>query len=305
MRQLSSIVGMLLLSTLTLTASAQATRTWISGVGDDVNPCSRTAPCKTFAGAISKTAAGGEIDVIDSGAYGALTITKSITISGSGALASILAAGTQGIVINAAPTDKVYLRNLEIIGTATTTQGVRITSAASVTIEGCLISNIGSSPSNHGVVIQNSTTTEVSVINTTIRNVGGHGIFVNTGGGFQTRLVLDGARVVDAGQNGVTLQANAQAVVSRSLLTHNLNAGLGVSTNTCEAHVFDSVLSRNGFGVHVGASGGGLIRLSGSQVTQNTFDGIKILAGTVVSHGNNAIVGNAGSQTVSSTIGTQ
>jgi hypothetical protein len=66
-------------------AQAQATRTWVSGVGDDANPCSRTAPCKTFAGAISKTAPGGEIDALDPGGFGALTITKSITIDGAAA----------------------------------------------------------------------------------------------------------------------------------------------------------------------------------------------------------------------------
>jgi len=53
-------VGIFIVAIVTMmfaaTAQAQATRTWVSGVGDDVNPCSRTAPCKTFAGAISKTA---------------------------------------------------------------------------------------------------------------------------------------------------------------------------------------------------------------------------------------------------------
>src|SRR2546427_5716848 len=89
-------------------AQAQATRTWVCGVGDDVNPCSRTAPCKTFAGAISKTAAGGEIDVLDPGGFGTVTITKSITIDGSGGgFASILASGTNGINVNAATTDVV------------------------------------------------------------------------------------------------------------------------------------------------------------------------------------------------------
>src|SRR2546427_7593666 len=82
-------------------AQAQATRTWVSGVGDDVNPCSRTAPCKTFAGAISKTAARGEINVLDSGGFGAVTITKAITIDGGAAFASVLAAGTTGIIVNA------------------------------------------------------------------------------------------------------------------------------------------------------------------------------------------------------------
>src|SRR5882672_11712612 len=80
-------------------AFAQATRTWVSGAGDDVNPCSRTAPCKTFAGAISKTAAGGEIDALDPGGFGAVTITKSITIDAC-CMAGILAAGTNGVTVN-------------------------------------------------------------------------------------------------------------------------------------------------------------------------------------------------------------
>src|SRR6266853_2751608 len=95
----------------TAPASAQATRTWVSGVGDDVNPCSRTAPCKTFAGAISKTAGGGEIDALDDGGFGALTITKSITVEGGGHTAGVLVSGTAGIIINAAITDVVALRN--------------------------------------------------------------------------------------------------------------------------------------------------------------------------------------------------
>src|SRR5688500_34309 len=97
-------------------AQAQATRTWVSGVGDDVNPCSRTAPCKTWAGAISKTAAGGEINALDAGGFGSVTITKAITIDGGESFASILASGTNGVTINAASTDTVTLRNLDING---------------------------------------------------------------------------------------------------------------------------------------------------------------------------------------------
>src|SRR4051795_2127947 len=81
-------------------AFGQATRTWVSGVGDDANPCSRTAPCKTFAGAISKTAAGGEIDCLDPGGFGTVTITKSITIDCDGTFGSILASGTNGVNVN-------------------------------------------------------------------------------------------------------------------------------------------------------------------------------------------------------------
>src|ERR1700704_5666745 len=94
-------------------ASAQATRTWVSGVGDDANPCSRTAPCKTFAGAISKTAAAGEINCIDPGGFGAVTITKSMTIDCRNTEAGVLVSGTNGIIINALSTDTVVLRGLD------------------------------------------------------------------------------------------------------------------------------------------------------------------------------------------------
>jgi len=157
-----------------LPAHAQATRTWVSGVGDDVNPCSRTAPCKTFAGAISKTAAGGEINVIDSGGFGAVTITKSITIDGAGAHASILASGTNGIVItNAVPTTNVIvtLRNLSINGAGAGSiknglNGIRVLIPGAVYIENSVIFgftqnaidlNAGSFVSVKNTVIRNST----------------------------------------------------------------------------------------------------------------------------------------------------
>jgi hypothetical protein len=116
-------------------AFAQATRTWVSGVGDDANPCSRTAPCKTFAGAISKTAAKGEISVLDPGGYGTVTITKSITISGVGENASILGSLTNGINVQAGPTDVVTLHNLQINGAGTGLIGIRFISGASLVIE--------------------------------------------------------------------------------------------------------------------------------------------------------------------------
>src|SRR5262245_59664270 len=98
---ISRFILFVCISTLSMTAMSQATRTWVSGVGDDVNPCSRTAPCKTLAGAISKTATGGEINILDPGGFGAVTITKSITIDGGGIIGSILSSATNGIIVNA------------------------------------------------------------------------------------------------------------------------------------------------------------------------------------------------------------
>ena len=116
-------------------AFAQVTRTWVSGVGDDVNPCSRTAPCKTFAGAISKTAPGGEISTLDPGGFGAVTITKSITLSGVGTQASILGAGVNGIIINAGVNDVIVLHNLQINGAGTGLIGVRFVNGGALVME--------------------------------------------------------------------------------------------------------------------------------------------------------------------------
>src|SRR5216684_2747133 len=104
----------LLISITSFLSFGQATRTWVSGVGDDANPCSRTAPCKTFAGAISKTAPQGEISVLDPGGFGAVTITKAITIDGTGTLASILASTTNGIIVNAGSGDTIIIRDISI-----------------------------------------------------------------------------------------------------------------------------------------------------------------------------------------------
>src|SRR3954465_12358566 len=125
LRRLLKISPALALIALAIPSSAfgQATRTWVSGVGNDANPCSRTAPCKTFAGAISKTAAGGEINCLDPGGFGAVTITKAMTIACEGVTAGVLAANVNGIIVNAGASDQVTLRGLDINGAGTGLNG--------------------------------------------------------------------------------------------------------------------------------------------------------------------------------------
>jgi hypothetical protein len=123
-------------------ANAQATRTWVSGTGADANPCSRTAPCQTFAGALIKTATNGEISALDPGGFGTINITKSVTINGDGTLAGILNAGTTGIIVNITTnlaTDKVVIRNVSIQGAGTGTDGIRIIDGAEVVVDNVTI----------------------------------------------------------------------------------------------------------------------------------------------------------------------
>lgn len=170
-------------------AHAQATRTWVSGVGDDVNPCSRTAPCKTFAGAISKTAEGGEISVLDPGGFGTLTITKSISIVASGDLAGVVSSGTNGIIINADPTDSVFIDGLDIEGVnsaSTGYAGVKILKAGKVVIRNTSIrdyvgAGLGApAPTNGtGILVQSTAAVDVLLENVILSN-NLRGIYANS-----------------------------------------------------------------------------------------------------------------------------
>lgn len=147
------VAAVIVMGGLSSPAAAQATRTWVSGVGDDVNPCSRTAPCKTFAGAISKTAASGEINCLDPGGFGSVTITKSIAIVCDGTGGGILAALTNGIIVNAGDKDKVLLSGLDINGGGTGINGVRVLKAESVVIRNSVIQAF-STPSSRGISVE-------------------------------------------------------------------------------------------------------------------------------------------------------
>src|SRR5882762_3068583 len=159
-------------------AQAQATRTWVSGVGDDVNPCSRTAPCKTFAGAISKTASGGEISVLDPGGFGAVTITKSITLNGDGTLAGILAAGTNAIIVNALATDVVIIRSLSIVGVSSALNGITFLGGGELHVEDTKINGFGGNAINF---TPNTGTGQLYVNNVSMRHNGGGVLVAPTG----------------------------------------------------------------------------------------------------------------------------
>lgn len=178
LRAVLLVVSILVISSAT---PAQATRTWVSGVGDDVNPCSRTAPCKTFAGAISKTARNGEISVLDPGGFGAVTITKSITIDGTGTFASTLGSSVNGITINITDASDVAktvrLRGLTLNGTGSGLQGVKVIAASKVVIENTVIDGF-----TDGVAIAVVGAAQIFIKNTVIRNNSGVGISVASAG---------------------------------------------------------------------------------------------------------------------------
>jgi len=269
-------------------AQAQATRTWVSGVGDDANPCSRTAPCKTYAGAISKTAAGGEISTLDPGGFGAVTITKSITISGDGTLAGILAAGTNGIIINAAATDVVIIRSLSIHGAGTGLNGIRFLAGKLLVVQNCTISGF----TQKGIDVNKTASGDLAVTNTSITGLsngvaGNEGIVLSTSAG-ALRAVLNNVRLQGLA-TGLDMLSGV-ATISDSVVSHNSNFGI-IAQGGSIANVENCVVASNGTGISAATATTSTVRLSNTSILNNTT-GI-VATGVVASFGNNKNAGNA------------
>ena len=234
-------------------AGAQASRTWVSGVGDDANPCSRTAPCKTFAGAISKTAAGGEIDALDPAGYGALTITKAITIDGGGGqVASVLVSGTNGIVVQAGPSDVVILRNLRFNGIGTGINGIRWLAGKALFVESCYIFGF----TTNGIDIEKSDGGKAYITDTTVENNGVSGLLSrNTINNVQT--TVDNSRF-ENNQFGIASEDFSKISVRHSVTSGNSSVGLlseAVTAGPALLDVHDSTSAHNNIGLQAGGSG--------------------------------------------------
>jgi hypothetical protein len=250
---------------------AQEARTWVSGLGDDAADCSRATPCKTFAGALSKTAAGGEISVVDPGQYGNVTITKSITIDGGGVLAAVTVAGTSAISIVAGDQDVVILRNLELHGLGTFGSGVSFRNGKLLIVENTAIAGFASS----GLLVQR--TTGAGNMNVIISNSS-----------------ITGNRTASA-SNGILTTVGA-TLVRHSVITRNTGAGLlamdgGVITAD------SNVLAYNGTAVKAGNTGPGqanaMVRVSNNNVYGN-LTGFSCGGGVIASTGDNRKGGNTG-----------
>jgi len=299
-------MGLALVSFASATpAHAQAPRTWVSRVGNDSNPCSTTAPCRTFAAAIAKTLVNGEINCVDAGGFDMVTITKSITIDCHDVFASILNVGANGINIlfdNFAPTDTrktVRLRNLNINGLAAGLIGINITGAvnaenSAVFIEDCLVD--GMSAGARRGISDTRTAGELSIANTTVRNIGGIAIVIApVGDARRIEATLDGVRVQNA-ELGIAIGRPARVLINRSLLSGHTTSGIEANGGV-ELNIDHSTITNNGAGVRAG--GGAVIRLSNNTIAFNHTG----IAGATTSFGNNRISGNTAAGTAPTAAG--
>jgi hypothetical protein len=296
-RPLTRLASALLISlSIAAAASAQATRTWVSGVGVDGNPCSRTAPCKTWAGAYGNTAAGGEIDALDAGAYGTLTIGKSLTIDGGGNFAGTLASGGLGFLINAATNDQITLRGLSIDGAGAPkgTIGIRITAAGDVDIQNTFIFNF----SQRAVSIENAAAAQIQIRGCFFHNNDQTAVVVQPLISANVQVAIDKTTIskngTTAGTGGGIFVTNGGHVSVRdSQITQNTAPGVEAG-GTGEAFVDFCDVSMNSDGVK---TSGGIVRISRSTLTYNSGQAANNTSGTINTYGDNRMAGNGTNNT--------
>lgn len=295
-------MALAVLFTLSATpALAQATRTWVSGVGDDVNPCSRTAPCKTFAGAISKTAAGGEINIIDNGAYGTLTITKAITIRAGGGQAGVLASGTTGFNINAGANDVIVLDGIDIEGGTTGVTGINFIAGKALLVIDCTIRNF----TNNGINMTASGGAALHVSDTIISRAGQSGTFaginIRPAGAATTDVTITRTQIT-GGTFGIIADGSAttgkiNGVVRDSVVSRNTQNGITTSNGTAAnvTLLLDNVaVSANGNkGLAVSGANAGML-VGNSTIFGNVAGLFPTAGGVLASYGNNRVNGNNG-----------
>ena len=281
---LPSFIALLALSAA---AQAQATRTWVSGVGDDANPCSRTAPCKTFAGAISKTAAGGEINVLDPGGFGGVTITKSITISSEGFEAGVLVSGTNAIIVNAGNTGIVVLRGLDIEGLGTGLAGIKVLSAGAVHVEDCTINRFTQFGIDFVPSSATAHTAQLHVSNSIVRNnlgASSGGIRIKPGSNVSAVGMVENTQLRN-NTAGLRVEDNSR-VTAKDTTAANNTAGFLAVGNTLAAtlNLASCVAIGNTNGVKADL-GNATIRVSDCMIAGNTTAGFNVAGGTIATFG--------------------
>lgn len=230
-------VAALSITLLGAPAQAQATRTWISGVGDDANPCSRTAPCKTWAGAISKTATGGVINAIDSGGFGPVIITRAITLDGGSTTASSLTTVGNGITINASASSDVVLRNLDVTGVKSgeicaASDGVQVVNARSVRLDNVSISGFDRAVSTPLTGSSADIFVDLAFNGLDVMNNCEYGLRIAPDAGHHARATIDGS-VITGSNVALSVAAGAEAWVSDSKFYLN---NLGVQSDGGPIH---------------------------------------------------------------------
>ena len=284
-------------------SAGSANRAWVSGRGTDTTGCGApTAPCRSLQYVHDNiVGAGGEIDVLDPAGYGAVTITKALSIVNDGVgTAGVQATSGDAVTINAGVADAIVLRGLDIDGLGTATNGIQFTAGQSLIVENCSIRHVTA----QGINFNPNTASSLAVSNTLAADNGDAGIYLHPGVGgtgavtavvshvelknnHNNGLIVDGAQF--AGEIDVT--------VFESVAAGNGQYGFGVGSTTGEAFttltLFHSVAVNNGNAGIAAQDAGAILRIAQSLVTGNAHSFAVIGSGSAIqSYGDNYIDGN-------------
>jgi hypothetical protein len=301
-KQTRILVAFLLLISSSSLAYGQTTRTWVSGVGDDTNPCSRSQPCKTFQGALAKTLAGGEISALDAGGFGPITINQSVTINGDGTLAGTVAVGVDAVVVDTAVTDTVVLRGLEIEGAMTGLTGIRMIGGGTLHIENCTVSGFRSG-AGLGIDVEPTLagTSKLFIKDTIVRNNGsipastGGGILIKPGSTATVKASLDNVRL-ENNTFGIKMQDFSTVSISNSVSCGNGFSGItavSVSGGAVAVNINHTTSANNGtFGI-LSQGANSAVRVGNVTIAGNQTGWSSVSSGQIISFGNNNVDGNA------------
>jgi hypothetical protein len=281
-------------------AQAQAPHTWVSGVGDDANPCSRTAPCKTWAGTISKTAPFGVMQCLDPGGFGAVTITKSITLLCEEHIGFISSPGVNAIVVSlASASDRVTIRGLTIDGFNTGIDGIRFVGSGSLFVQEVNIRNMTQNGINFAPssgLAQLHVSADTVITDTNGGNTSFAAILIKPISGANANVSIDGSQL-SHNTNGIFADASggggiSNFTVKNSVISGNSNVGVVVVSSGASftGMVDSSMISLNNFGVAIAGSAASL-RLGGNTISHN-LTGVSNSGGTLESFKNNQVVAN-------------
>lgn len=270
-------------------AQAQATRTWVSGVGNDADPCSRVAPCRTLAAAYTKTVAGGQINVIDANGVGGLKIDHSITIDASESFASMLSPDGNAIDVVAGANDVVVLRGLNIFGVGTGENGIAFMSGGRLQVENCTIFGFA----KRGIDFESNGDSQLVVKDSVIRENGAAGILVLPAAGGTAKATIEHTRL-EGNQHGLSVFDNSTVTIRDSVMAGSSINGVQLTTAAASPKVsIENCLMANNADTGLKVTGNkATARLSGSTVTGNNTGLATGAGGTIISFGNNNVAGN-------------
>ena len=282
-------------------AFALASRTYVSGVGDDANPCTFAQPCRTFARAITATASGGTVSAIDDASYGVVTIAKPVTIDGGGHAAAVLVASGSGILVDTTVVDDlVVLRSLSIDGLGTASAGIRALAVGKLIVEHCTIQNVA----GHGIDFESASNPSYLLVSdsTVAGNLDPSGV---SSGVYHAapfgNVVLERVRVAD---NNIGVQLRTATMSIRdSIISDNVQSNVKlVAANMGRIDIDNSLIAGSLGGTGIYSQGlVASVYLSNSTVTGNN-QGLVTVLGAIDSFGNNRIFGNTTDGAVTTTL---